>query len=210
MSLASLLFLSGTFIAPNLLLADEVKLVKVSCSGVVEVSVLDTRPMFYDGNGNKSEEIFFPAWIREERVIVDEKEDPKTFPGGLKVGTVTLDSSKLGVRSLGDCSIRPVSIRCVSTTRINRDGTFVSSGSSPRERKVPVPEMSWSESPVSKALESLSKAQIEIDRQTGILDIYSERVIKLPERVGDQPPFTSRISHSGRFQCELASEKPKF
>ena len=70
--------------------------------------------------------------------------------------------------------------------------------------------MQLSEIPVSKALESLSKERLEIDRQTGILDTYSDREIKLSERIDGQLPFSARITYTGRFQCELAPDKSKF
>jgi hypothetical protein len=197
-------------IISNFCFSSEPKLTKIVCSGSVKTFVLDTRPQFLDGNGSKSKETFFSAQIIEQRVIVDEKEDPKNFPGGLKIGSVNLDSSELGFRILQDCAITGRSINCAKTIRTNREGTFITSGSSQQEKKLPHLEMQLSEIPVSKALESLSKERLEIDRQTGILDTYSDREIKLSERIDGQLPFSARITYTGRFQCELAPDKSKF
>ena len=194
----------------NFCFSSEPKSTKIVCSGSVKTFVLDTRPQFLDSNGSKSTETFFSAQIVEQKVIVEEKEDQKNFPGGLKIGSVNLDSSELGFRNLRDCTITGRSVNCAKTIRANREGTFVTYGSSQQEEKMPHLENQLSDSPVSKALESLSKERLEIDRQTGILDTYSDRLIKLSESVDGQPPFSARITYTGRFQCELASDKPKF
>lgn len=193
-------------------LAGQVKSTQIVCNGSVEAYVLDTRPEFSDGNGSTTKQVFFSARIIEKRVIADEKVVPEAFPGGLKIGAVNLDSPDLGLGNLDNCTITASSVNCVQTTRSNRGETFVGYGSQGSERKIQLPEIKTplSDNPVLKAIESKTEASIKIDRQTGILDTYHERKIRLSERVDDTVPFSARISHTGRFQCELASGKPKF
>lgn len=202
--------ISLLLIISNFCFSSEPKFTKIVCGGSVKTFVLDTRPQFLDSNGSKSKETFFSAYIVEQKVIIEDKEDQKNFPGGLKIGSVNVDSSELGFRSLQDCTITGRSINCAKTIRTNREGIFVTTGSSQEEKKLPHLEMQLSENAVSKALESLSKERLEIDRQTGILDTYSDSQYKLNERIDGQPPFSMRITYTGRFQCELASDKPKF
>jgi hypothetical protein len=200
--------------------AEEVSLI---CRGTLDHMSSDTRPRF--GSSQASKQVALAVEVREERKAPPlgsrneefKQDTEKLFPGGLRVGSVTVKGlavANIVGPQLNECLIHNSRITCRYEKEKTPEGTFASSNNMPRKKlpEVNLRELgfgSWA-SGVPKELETRALAEISLDRHTGLVDLEFLYKVMLPIKTSESEPFLITMQERGQLLCEPIPKKPKF